>query len=90
MAREGAMLGVPSIYCGIREMKANQILIDKDVLLHLSGKKSISKINELITTPFDSDYQIQNRENLLNEWEDMLDFMKQKILDFKKNGERAN
>ena len=90
MAREGAMLGVPSIYCGIREMKANQILIDKNVLLHLSGKPLLSKINEIITAPFDSDYQIQNRENLLNEWVDMLDFMKQKILDFKKNGERAN
>ena len=33
MAREGALLGVPSIYCGIREMLANRLLIDKGTLL---------------------------------------------------------
>jgi predicted glycosyltransferase len=34
MAREGAMLGVKSIYCGIRDMKANKLLIDEGGLFH--------------------------------------------------------
>lgn len=84
MAREGAMLGVPSIYCGIREMKANQILMDKGLLSHLPGKQALSSINNRITEPFDEDYQIKNRGNLLTEWEDMIDFMKEKIHEFKK------
>jgi len=36
MAREAAILGVPSIYCGSRKMKANDILIEKGMLFHIN------------------------------------------------------
>ncbi|MCP5052253.1 MAG: DUF354 domain-containing protein, partial [bacterium] len=32
MAREGAMLGVPAIYCGVRDMAANRVLMDEELL----------------------------------------------------------
>ncbi len=83
MAREGAMLGVPSIYCGIRKMKANQILMDKDMLSHLPGKMALTKINETIEAPINSDLQSNFREKLMFEWDDMIDFMEQKINEFK-------
>lgn len=84
MAREGAMLGVPSIYCGIREMKANQLLMERGKLYHLPGGKAVGKINELIEEPVDSGYQTAFRGKLLNEWDDMIDFMREKINQFKK------
>jgi len=84
MAREGAMLGVPSIYCGIREMKANKLLIDKGSLLHLPGKSALTKINNLIIDTFNPDYQLEFRKQLLTQWDDMQEFMKVKINQFKK------
>lgn len=48
MAREGAMLGVPSIYCGMRNMKANEMLMKRGILQHVKEKnpslKSISSL----------------------------------------------
>src|SRR5690554_3169149 len=84
MAREGAMLGVPSIYCGVREMKANQLLMEKGKLFHLPGDSAVEQINDVITAPFNSEYQHTFREKLLNEWDDMQDFMTTKINQYKK------
>ncbi len=42
MAREGAMLGVPSIYCGTRKMKANELLMAAGLLQHLPGDNGIA------------------------------------------------
>ena len=84
MAREGALLGVPSIYVGIRKMKANQILIDKGMLHHLPQRKGLVLINKTIETSLDLKGQLRFREGLRNEWDDMIDFMKQRIEEFKK------
>jgi predicted glycosyltransferase len=84
MAREGAMLGVPSIYCGIRDMRANQLLIDKGLLQHLPGELCLKSINELVKSPFDRVQQIRIREQLLKEWDDMIVFMVIKINQYKK------
>ncbi|WP_308990366.1 DUF354 domain-containing protein [Mariniflexile litorale] len=84
MAREGAMLGVPSIYTGIREMKANKILINQGVLKHLPGDTAVPRINYIIEASNDLELQLKFRENLVNEWDDMVDFMEQKIIEFKK------
>jgi uncharacterized protein len=80
MAREGAMLGVPSIYCGIREMKANQLLIDKDILQHLPQENAIESVNTIIHQPFDHSRQEKIRKNLLKNWDDMTLFMKKQII----------
>ncbi len=44
MAREGGMLGVPSIYCGYRDMPANNVLISKGIL----HKVLPEKVNDFI------------------------------------------
>jgi predicted glycosyltransferase len=36
MAREGAQLGVPSAYCGHRQMKANDALYELGLMRHVT------------------------------------------------------
>ena len=48
MAREGAMLGVPSIYCGIREMAANKVMEEAGLLFDVE----IEKVPEFISKTF--------------------------------------
>ncbi|MCC9138543.1 DUF354 domain-containing protein [Pontibacter silvestris] len=83
MAREGAMLGVPSVYCGIRKMKANEMLMDIGILEHFPGNEAVKFINESIIKNFDESEQIRTREQLLNNWDDMVVFMKEQIHNYK-------
>lgn len=84
MAREGAMLGVPAVYCGIREMKANQLLMQEGILQHLPLDSGIDAINQLLEQPFDIDTQADTRDHLKNKWVDMIQFMNEQINLFKK------
>jgi uncharacterized protein len=84
MAREGAMLGVPSVYCGIREMKANQFLIEKQLMSHHPGREALDPINALIGRPEKESNQVEVRQALLAEWDDMNVFMENQIEKFKK------
>jgi predicted glycosyltransferase len=84
MAREGAMLGVPSIYCGERIMKANELLIKQGMLHHLPGKEMISAANQIMAGPFDAQAQNKIREKLFAKWDDMVFFMKQQIDKYKR------
>ncbi|MCR9014621.1 DUF354 domain-containing protein [Aquiflexum gelatinilyticum] len=79
MAREGSMLGVPSIYCGIREMKANQLLIDRGILEHYPLENAIAPINSSLQSETKAHLQDKIREDLLLEWDDMNTFMENKI-----------
>jgi uncharacterized protein len=84
MAREGAMLGVPSVYCGIREMKANDILIQLGILKHLPADSALGFINKVIAEKFNKEKQTGTRQQLLEKWDDMTAFMKEQINRFKK------
>lgn len=84
MAREGGMLGVPAIYCGFREMKANELLMKEGILRHLPAEKALPAINEAITGPFDAPAQVALRNRLQFKWDDMVQFMKAKINEYKK------
>ena len=66
MAREGGMLGVPSIYLGNRDMPANKILIDRGILWKLG-------INETVEFIYKSPMidQIAFRHKLEQEWDDV-------------------
>ena len=79
MAREGGLLGVPSIYCGIREMKANSILIDKGMLKHTPGRTALGAIGEILKLPFNEVEQINKRKDLAESWDDMIVFMKTQV-----------
>ena len=84
MAREGAMLGVPSIYCGYRNMKANDLLIKLGLLNHLEGESSIPVLNEMLGSAFNDKLQQEYRESLLYAWDDMDLFMKNQLEKYSK------
>jgi len=70
MAREGAMLGVPSIYCGIRSMKANKILEEKNILFH-EQFDILTKLNTIVENKAFLLEQDSFRQKLQNEWIDV-------------------
>ena len=70
MAREGAMLGVPSIYCGTRIMKANQVLENENMLFHLQEKIPEFIKEKLLDNPFSLN-QEDFRKKLLDKWTDV-------------------
>ena len=70
IAREGAMLGIPSIYCGIRSMLANDIMINKKRLFHLPPDKVPLYVDDIICGKIKFIKQEIFRENLCKEWED--------------------
>jgi len=85
MAREGSLLGIPSIYCGRRYMKANQIMINKNMLFHFETEEIIPKINKLLNDDKFHLNQESFRKSLMNEWEDVTDFIIKTAEKFIKN-----
>jgi uncharacterized protein len=71
MAREGALLGVPGIYCGIREMQANNILIDKGMLFKCLPEDVPTLVNNIYLGNYKINDQTSFRENLRTEWVDV-------------------
>jgi uncharacterized protein len=69
MAREASMLGVPSIYCGIRNMRANELMMDKGILL-CTSKNIPSTVDQLLLNSEISN-QETFRQKLLTEWTDV-------------------
>ncbi len=70
IAREGAQLGVPSIYCGVRRMHANQVLIREGVLFHSGAAETGARLAELVA---DRRFEEQERfrEQLAAKWDDI-------------------
>lgn len=85
MAREGGNLGVPSIYCGFREMKANQLLIDKGILFKIEPSKVVAFINDIESEKVKVPDQLAFREKLDAEWVDVPDFFMERINQYRKN-----
>ncbi len=71
MAREGAMLGVPAVYCGSRDMRANQVLIDRQMLHHLSPDETVRFLHQLAAGEAGVEDQHRRRQALLAEWDDI-------------------
>lgn len=71
MAREGAMLGVPSLYVGVRDMKANRRLQDEKMLFRCDANQAptlVSKITQAkVAVPSQDDF----RAHLSNQWDDI-------------------
>lgn len=79
MARESAMLGVPSIYCGIREMRANDVLINKKYLYKVGINDVLNSIEKILINKFNLIDRELIRDSLNNEWEDVTQFIVQAI-----------
>jgi len=84
MAREGAMLGVPSIYCGIRDMAANKVMIDKGMLFHVYINDVPEVINKIINDALLIENQKDFRNKLKEEWIDVPEFICNIIEKYKK------
>ena len=77
MAREGAQLGVPSFYCGIRNMHSNKILIDEGILFHVNAKELKRILGKSFKKPVDNFFFLQKLQNKMRkkfhiEWEDVI------------------
>jgi predicted glycosyltransferase len=79
MAREGAMLGVPSIYVGIRDMPANVILIKKEMLLKVEPENLVASVSDILSGNVEFQEQDAFRELLLEEWDDVTTLLLNKI-----------
>ncbi len=79
MAREGGMLGIPSIYCGIREMPANDVLIAKNILFKVAPENLIESCRKIISEHQSMEQQVAFRETLAGEWEDVTELIRNKI-----------
>jgi len=84
MAREGSMLGVPSIYCGIRDMAANKVMIDKGMLFHVNINDVPEFVNKIINEELLLEDQKSFRNKLMEEWIDMPEFIYSNIEKYKK------
>jgi len=71
IAREGGLLGVQSIYCGFRDMPANQVLMDKGVLRKINPSEVPNYIERILNRETDEINQDQFREYLYKQWEDI-------------------
>ena len=70
MAREGSELGVNSIYCGLRIMKANKSLITLGYLLHIIDPKDI--IKRIYNNEFEIEDKWHKKTMITNCWEGVL------------------
>ena len=84
MAREASMLGVPSIYCGIREMKANQLMVDKNMLFKANPQEAPSLMEGIVSGATKVKDQKAFRQELLKEWDDITEFIISQIHKYKK------
>ena len=79
VAREGAMLGVPSIYAGIREMPANLIMIKKGMLLKLEAQDIIDTVLKIINGRMVFPDQNKFRQMLFEEWDNFTTVLLNKL-----------
>lgn len=79
VAREGAMLGVPSIYAGIRDMPANHIMIKKGLLLKLDPEDIVDTVLKIKRGEMDYPEQDSFRRSLLEEWDDVTTLVLDKL-----------
>ncbi len=84
VARESALLGIPSIYCGSRLMKANDILIRKGILFHCKPDEVLFIVNKIINNEINFVDQNKFRDELLKEWDDVTELIVNIVKEYNK------
>ncbi|MDO6809966.1 DUF354 domain-containing protein [Zobellia galactanivorans] len=79
VAREGAMLGVPSIYAGIRDMPANVIMMKKGMLLKLHPSEIVETVAKMRSGELTFPEPDVFRQELLEEWDDVTTLLLDKL-----------
>ena len=82
MAREGSLLGVPSIYVGSREMGANSILVHKNLLFKINVEDSLPLIEKILSNEIKYPQQQDIRNSLSSEWIDLNKYMLNEIMKY--------
>ena len=83
MAREAAMLGTKSVYCGLRNMVANNILKEKKLLNHINDFNILSDfISNMLQSNSKEQKEEQSkiRKRLLLEWDDLNELIYKEIV----------
>ncbi|MCF8337123.1 MAG: DUF354 domain-containing protein [Bacteroidales bacterium] len=75
MAREGAVLGIPSIYCGFREMKINNFVAENGLFYRTNPDKVIHLYHKLNKNQSNIQKQEKYRNKLKEEWSDITKFI---------------
>jgi uncharacterized protein len=78
IAREGAQLGVPSIYCGFRSMHANNILINEGILFHKRKSDVMLTLMDILQDRIVFN-QESFRSSLNNKWVDITELILSEI-----------
>lgn len=81
MAREGAMLGVPSFYVGFRDMAANRFIQKEGLFYVVSPDNFGNKITKLESLKED---QVSYRQELLEKWIDVSELIYDSIFKYVK------
>ena len=88
MAREGAMLGVDSIYLGNRDMPANKVLIDKGKLSQRNILGTVKTIKSHFQNDIDKEQIIEQqssfRKSLYYDWDDVTELLINKVKELDK------
>ncbi len=85
MAREGAQLGIPSIYCGFRDMKANKILVDRGMIFENPPEEVPAIIDNILNDKISIPSQEDFRKELERDWDDLTELIISKIESYDKN-----
>ncbi len=70
VARESAILGVPTIYTGIRKMAVNKVLVDEGLMIESSSLTDILGYVDTINNQKKQKTRIRSRDLIKNKWED--------------------
>ncbi|HEX9186800.1 MAG TPA: DUF354 domain-containing protein [Vicinamibacteria bacterium] len=79
MAREGAQLGVPSAYCGRRQMKANDVMYELGLMRHVTDLEALLEMCRCARAS--ETEQRRTRDLLAGLWEDPTDVLMRTLRD---------
>lgn len=79
MAREGSLLGVPSLYVGIRDMKANRLMEEREMLFKVTPREAIALMEQIASGSKIIHKQGNFRKQLAQEWDDVTEFILQEV-----------
>lgn len=71
MAREGALLGVPSLYVGNRDMRANAMMEERGMLFRCSASQAPDLVDRIVGKTLAVPAQDEFRAQLLADWDDI-------------------
>ncbi len=86
MAREGSILGVPSIYCGTRRMAANQIMVEKNILFHIDINDVPEFASRILKNRVNIPKQKEFRNKLNNEWDNITEYIVRQVEEYTEIG----